>query len=77
MLRAVLAVYLFAIAFPFYAAINSLMYGLVKPLISYTMPCLAYLMYYRHERNRLKSVYPGGKWVHSYSRTRSGCLSLS
>ena len=58
---AVLAIYCFAAAFPFYAAINSLMYGLVKPLISYSVPCLAYLVYYRNPVNREKSVYPGNK----------------
>lgn len=57
---AVLAVYVFALAFPFYAAINSLMYGLVKPLMSYSVPCLAYLAYYSCEENRLNSIYPGG-----------------
>jgi hypothetical protein len=57
---AVLAVYVFALAFPFYAAINSLMYGLVKPLMSYSVPCLAYLAYYSREDNRLNSIYPGG-----------------
>lgn len=55
-----LAVYIFALAFPFYAAINSLMYGLVKPLMSYSVPCLAYLAYYSKEQNRLNSIFPGG-----------------
>lgn len=57
---AVLAVYIFALAFPFYAAINSLMYGLVKPLMSYSVPCLTYLVYYSKEQNRLNSIFPGG-----------------
>jgi hypothetical protein len=39
------------------------MYGLVKPLMSYSVPCLAYLAYYRHEHNRRNSIYPNGGCV--------------
>jgi fatty acid desaturase len=54
---AVLAVYLFAICFPFYSAINSLMTGLTSPLIYYTIPCVAFLKHYRHQENRDKCPY--------------------
>ncbi|WIA41809.1 hypothetical protein OEZ86_009140 [Tetradesmus obliquus] len=52
-----LAVYLFAICFPFYSAINSLMTGLTSPLIYYTIPCITFLIHYRHQENRDKCPY--------------------
>jgi hypothetical protein len=55
---AVLAIWLFAAAFPFYETINALMKGLFTPLLMYTVPCLAFLLHYRHQSNRDNCVYP-------------------
>jgi auxin influx carrier (AUX1 LAX family) len=61
MCPAVLSIWLFAAAFPFYGAINTLMTGLTSPLLMYVVPCLAFLLHYRHKAHRENSVYPLAK----------------
>jgi hypothetical protein len=56
--HAVLAIVTFAAAFPFYGAINTLMTGLASPVLAYSLPCLAFLVHYRHQAHRDTSVYP-------------------
>jgi auxin influx carrier (AUX1 LAX family) len=57
----VLSIWLFAAAFPFYGAINTLMTGLTSPLLMHVVPCLAFLLHYRHKAHRENSVYPLAK----------------
>jgi auxin influx carrier (AUX1 LAX family) len=57
----VLSIWLFAAAFPFYGAINTLMTGMTSPLLMYVVPCLAFLLHYRHKANRDSSVFPLAK----------------
>ncbi len=56
-----LSIWLFAAAFPFYGAINTLMTGLTSPLLMYVVPCLAFLLHYRHKAHRDNTVYPMAK----------------
>lgn len=64
-----LLIWLFAMAFPFYGSINSLMAAISVPFTAFAIPSLTFLIIYRRHDLRLNAVLPPLRWL----RVRSGC----
>ena len=69
-----LLVWLAAMAFPFYGAINSLMASISVPFTAFALPCLVYNYVYRHQARRDDAPLP--PWSFLKVRLCPVCQSL-
>jgi auxin influx carrier (AUX1 LAX family) len=64
-----LLIWLAAMAFPFYGAINSLMASVSVPFTSYALPCLTFIIIYYKSDARVNAILPPFRWLRAANWT--------